>query len=141
MFLYHSMDMDDWTYHAGRVVLFNGPDPALSILAGCLPIMSPCLRLASSRIKSRFTLSKRSNRTEPSALQRPPTIGQGERLPLKTLRLESEGSQKYQRLEEDGYPVATEALGVMTPIKEGKRKQGPEQGDEEGNIGHRLAKT
>lgn len=101
LYLFHQVDMNDWTYHAGRIILFNGPEPALGILAGCLPVMSPCLRLVSNKIKSNLRPSKQSSEREKSSSQHPPTIGQGKRFSLKAMELDSEASQDLGNLEGD----------------------------------------
>ncbi|KAF2690905.1 hypothetical protein K458DRAFT_483054 [Lentithecium fluviatile CBS 122367] len=121
IYLYRNMDMYDWTYHTGRIILFNGSEPALGILAGCLPIMSPCLRLASDKIKTTSKslrgASEQRTPSEPDA-QHPPTIGQGKRLSLKEIRMESRASQGFEILDGERYPLSSVAVGVL----DGKEK-------------------
>ena len=98
MYFYRRMDVKDWTYHTGRIILFNGPEPALGILAGCLPVMSPCLRVMSNKIKS-FRLGKAVNQqVHVQNSEHPPTIGHAKRVSLRAMRLSSTTSEGFDRL-------------------------------------------
>ncbi|KAF2684350.1 hypothetical protein K458DRAFT_30530 [Lentithecium fluviatile CBS 122367] len=49
------IDFTDLTRTAAPAVMFSVPEPALSIVAGCLPIIVPLCRLASSKLASNIT--------------------------------------------------------------------------------------
>lgn len=98
IYLYRHMDFMDWTYHTGRIMLFNGPEPALGILAGCLPVLSPCLRLVSNKIKSCVSRTKDSPSPDPRMSTHPPTIGQAKRMSLRAMRIGSVHSDGFDRL-------------------------------------------
>jgi hypothetical protein len=114
------MDMYDWTYHTGRLILVTGPEPALGILAGCLPVMSPCLRLASNKIRSTLRSSRETGeRKVPSDgdAQHPPTIGHGKRFSLKAMGAGSQASGGFERLDENVFPLSSVAVGVIREEK------------------------
>ena len=117
------MDMYDWTYHTGRLILVTGPEPALGILAGCLPVMSPCLRLASNKIRSTLrSLRDSSDEQVPRGgdPNHPPTIGQGERFSLKTMGIGSQASEGFERLNGDAFSLTSVAVGVVGEEKMAK---------------------
>ena len=120
IYLYRHMDMYDWTYHTGRIVLFNGPEPALGILAGCLPVMSPCLRLASNKIRSTLRSARGSSEQQVPCdedAQYPPTIGRGGRISLKSTATGSFVNIDVERLVGDvdalnGVTIGATGVGV-----------------------------
>lgn len=58
------MDFADLTRTAAPAVMFSVPEPALSIVAGCLPIIVPLYRLASNKLTSSITKQVRRRVTE-----------------------------------------------------------------------------
>ena len=108
------MDVNDWTYHTGRIILFNGSEPALGILAGCLPVMLPCLRVMSNKIKS-FRSDKATEQQEHlHNSEHPPTIGRAKRVSLRAMRLGSATSEGFDRLESQTNIVPLADIAIIT---------------------------
>ena len=57
------LDWNDLTRTAAPAVMFSVPEPALGIVAGCIPIIVPLYRLASNRLTSGITEQLRCRRT------------------------------------------------------------------------------
>ncbi|KAF2874682.1 hypothetical protein BDV95DRAFT_603483 [Massariosphaeria phaeospora] len=110
--LYRKLDAQDWTYHTGRIILWSGAEPALGILAGCLPIMSPCFRFASNKLKSSFKstgISSTKASSQPDQVH-PPTIGAAKRFSIRGMGMSisaTETNAGFSRIENDGYPLTT----------------------------------
>lgn len=123
MYLYRHMDANDWTYHTGRIILFNGPEPALGILAGCLPVMSPCLRVISNKIKS-YRSCKATDEESLNMRQseHPPTIGHANRVSLRAMGLGSAASDGFDRLESQTNIVPLANVTVTVVGREGKEE-------------------
>lgn len=113
------MDANDWTYHTGRIILFNAPEPALGILAGCLPVMSPCLRIISNKL--RFNRASKATDEETFHVcqsEHPPTIGHANRMSLRVTRLGSATSEGFDRLESQINVVPPETASAAAYEKE-----------------------
>jgi hypothetical protein len=115
MYWYRQLDANDWTYQTGRIILFNGPEPSLGILAGCLPIISPCFSFASKFFRP-SPRSTRSSKPEHHSGIFPPTIGAAaNRHSIRSITMgiggKYESGAGFQRLEYEDHALSSIAVG------------------------------
>lgn len=93
------LDLHNITWSASPILLFSVPEPCLSIVAGCLPIMAPLFTCASTKVRnSRVRQSKTKFSTEPKS-----SFSQQ----LAPVRLSTSGPNAgFKRLPADQYPLS-----------------------------------
>lgn len=111
IYWYRNLDANDWTYHSGRIILCNGPEPSLGILAGCIPVISPCFSLVSRVLRSSLGSSRPSEPEERSGAF-PPTIGAAKnRLSIRSITMgiggKHESGTGFQRLEYEDHALTS----------------------------------